>query len=53
MAEWVRHEGVRWQSGLDMMGCGGRVGAVAEWVTHEGVRWQSGLDMKGRGGRVG
>ena len=48
MAEWVRHEGVRWQSGLDMMG-----GTVAEWVGHEGAWWPSGLDMRGRGGQVG
>ena len=48
MAEWVRHEGVQWQSGLDMRG-----GAVAEWVRHDGARWQSGLDMRGCGGRVG
>ena len=47
MAEWVRHEGVQWQSGLDMRG------AVAEWVRHEGVQWQSGLDMRGCSGRVG
>ena len=37
MAEWVRHEGVRWQSGLDI----------------RGVQWQSGLDMRGCSGRVG
>ena len=30
MAEWVGHEGVRWQSGLDIRG------AVAEKVRHDG-----------------